>query len=126
GLIVALDRWVLASACTQALLWQERMPSPAPRVAVNISGAHLALGEGAHIDQTIESILARSGLPPERLEIEITETRLVGTDPAVVDSLRRVRELGVHIAVDDFGTGYASLGYLQSFPLDKLKIDQSF
>src|SRR5699024_2101326 len=72
------------------------------------------------------AILENSGLPPERLEIEITETRLVGTDPTVVESLRRLRELGIRIAVDDFGIGYASLSYLQSFPLDKLKIDQSF
>lgn len=126
GSIVALDEWVIRNACEHALRWRGQAGSRVPRVAVNISGAHLASSEGVRIDRTIRAILENSGLPPERLEIEITETRLVGTDPTVVESLRRLRELGIRIAVDDFGIGYASLSYLQSFPLDKLKIDQSF
>lgn len=126
GLITTLDRWVFEKACEHALQWQGQAPAPAPRVAANISGAHLASSEGPQIAETIQAILETTGLPPDRLEIEITETRMVGTAQAVVDSLSRLRNLGVRIAVDDFGTGYASLSYLQWFPLDKLKVDQSF
>lgn len=125
-LIVTLDHWVFKSACEHALQWQAQALSSVPRVAVNISGAHLASSAGARIAETIQAILKKSGLPPDRLEIEITETRMAGTDQALVDGLRRLRDLGVRIAVDDFGTGYASLSYLQWFPLDKLKVDRSF
>ena len=123
-LITTLDDWVLRKACEHALEWKG--PFAAPRVAVNLSGASLALGGGTRFAQMIEGVLETSGLPPERLEIEMTETRMVGTDQAVVDGLKRLRDLGVRIAVDDFGTGYASLSYLQHFPLDKLKVDRSF
>lgn len=125
-LIVTLDHWVFKRACEHALQWQGQALASAPRVAVNISGAHLASSGGARIAETIQAILETSGLPPDRLEIEITETRMAGTEQAMVDSLRRLRDLGILIAVDDFGTGYASLSYLQWFPLDKLKVDRSF
>ncbi|HET8702107.1 MAG TPA: EAL domain-containing protein [Nitrococcus sp.] len=125
-LIVALDHWVFEKACAHALQWQGQALAPVPRIAVNISGAHLASSAGARIAEIIQAILETSGLPPDRLEIEITETRMAGTDRAIVDGLRHLRDLGVRIAVDDFGTGYASLSYLQWFPLDKLKVDRSF
>ncbi|MCO6440897.1 MAG: EAL domain-containing protein [Nitrococcus mobilis] len=125
-LIVPLDQWVLKKACEHALRWQEHAPSRGPKVAVNLSGAHLSSNGGRQIAETIQAILETSGLPGNRLEIEITETRMVGTDQTIVDGLRRLQELGVCIAVDDFGTGYASISYLHWFPLDKLKIDRSF
>lgn len=126
GLIVALDRWMLAAACRQAAMWRGQDGAPAPRVAVNISGAHFASVRGASIADTVSAVLASTGLAPSRLELEITETRAVTTDESVLDNLRRLRELGVRIAVDDFGTGYASLNYLQQFPLDSLKVDRSY
>lgn len=125
-LIVALDHWVFKSVCEHALRWQEQGVFSVPRIAVNISGAHLASSAGARIAETIQAILETGGLSPDRLEIEITETKMAGTDQAIIDSLSRLRDLGVRIAVDDFGTGYASLSYLQWFPLDKLKVDRSF
>ncbi|HET7370931.1 MAG TPA: EAL domain-containing protein [Gammaproteobacteria bacterium] len=126
GLVVALDRWMLELACHEAAKWHSDSAARLPRVAVNISGAHLVTTHGADIADTIGSVLDRAGLAPERLEIEITETKAVTSDRQVLDNLRRIRDLGVRIAVDDFGTGYASLSYLQQFPLDSLKIDRSY
>ncbi|HET6655258.1 MAG TPA: EAL domain-containing protein [Gammaproteobacteria bacterium] len=126
GLVVALDRWMLQAACREAAQWVGNGSAPPPRVAVNISGAHLIATHGADIADTIGTVLESAGLPPERLEIEITETRAVTSDARVLDNLHRIRDLGVRIAVDDFGTGYASLNYLQQFPLDSLKIDRSY
>jgi EAL domain-containing protein (putative c-di-GMP-specific phosphodiesterase class I) len=74
----------------------------------------------------VVSALATSGLAPDRLELEITESALLENNDATLDTLYRLRELGVRIAMDDFGTGYSSLGYLQSFPFDRIKIDRSF
>lgn len=125
GLIATLDQWVLKNACTHALQWSTSSSSGA-RVAVNLSGSHLASSDGARIAELVEDALEMSGFPPDRLDIEITETGMIGTSYAMVDSLRHLRGLGVRIAIDDFGTGYASLSYLQWFPLDKLKMDQSF
>lgn len=125
-LIVKLDRWVLQRACEHAMQWEGWTALSAPRVAVNVSGAHLTSHGGARIADMVLDILKTSSLPPDRLEIEITETRMAGTDRAIIDGLRRLRDAGVRIAVDDFGTGYASLSYLQWFPLDTLKIDRSF
>ncbi|HET6656089.1 MAG TPA: EAL domain-containing protein [Gammaproteobacteria bacterium] len=126
GLVVALDRWMLKTACHEAAQWRGAGDAPPPRVAVNVSGAHLIATQGADIADTIGEILGSAGLPPERLEIEITETKAVTNDERVLENLRRIRALGVRIAVDDFGTGYASLSYLQQFPLDSLKIDRSY
>jgi EAL domain-containing protein (putative c-di-GMP-specific phosphodiesterase class I) len=81
---------------------------------------------GGDLSKTIISALSQSGLPPSRLEIEITESVLFSDAEAALDVLRQVRALGVRIALDDFGTGYSSLSYLRSFPFDKIKIDKSF
>ena len=118
GLIVAIGRWVLMEACRQATRW------PADRhVAVNVSAVQfrspLLL---AHI---IEA-LAASGLPPERLEIELTETALVEDGAQTAQTLAALRHLGITIAMDDFGTGYSSLAHLRDLPLDRIKIDRSF
>lgn len=125
GLVAALDRWVLKTAVQHAAQWRAHA-GPGPAVAVNFSGAHLSAASGAHVADVVHTALEQSGLAPHRLEIEITETKVVATDSAMVSSLRRLRELGVRIAVDDFGTGYASLSYLEQFPVDKLKVDRSF
>ncbi|HET7307213.1 MAG TPA: EAL domain-containing protein [Gammaproteobacteria bacterium] len=124
GLIVTLDRWMLSAACAEAAQWNSQ--TSAPRVAVNVSGAHLAATRGADLAAAIGAILERDALTPDRLELEITETHVVTADKPMLNNLRRLRDLGVRIAVDDFGTGYASLNYLQQFPLDSLKIDASY
>lgn len=118
GLIRALGAWVLARACEDAARWP-----PSVRLAVNVSGAQL---EGPALAERVAAILAATGLGPQRLEVEITETVLL-TDPdharACLGALRR---LGVGVALDDFGTGYSSLAQLALLPVDKLKIDRSF
>ncbi|HET6725334.1 MAG TPA: EAL domain-containing protein [Gammaproteobacteria bacterium] len=126
GLIVTLDRWMIHASCREAARWRGNGKDSAPRVAVNVSGVDLAASGRDDLVATVEAALKTSGLPPNRLEIEITETRAVTTDEAVLDKLRRLRALGVRITVDDFGTGYASLSYLQQFPLDALKVDASY
>jgi len=118
GLIGDLGEWVLREACREAASW----PKPL-RIAVNVSPAQFRTGDLAGM---VHTVLLETGLAPGRLEIEITESVLVDDFPRAVAILRRLRALGVHIAMDDFGTGYSSLKNLQSFPFDKLKIDASF
>ena len=118
GLIVPIGEWVIQQACATAALWPEQM-----HVAVNISAVQF---RSAGLLDAIRHALAASGLHPTRLEIEITETVLLQDKEATLATLHRLRGLGVRIAMDDFGTGYCSLTYLQSFPFDKLKIDRSF
>jgi diguanylate cyclase len=117
GLIVPLGRWVLEQACTMAASWAKSV-----RVAVNLSPLQF---RGPQLSVEIQDILRRSGLPPDRLELEVTETLLTNTVMAL-GILRRLREAGVHITLDDFGTGYSSLNHVRSFPFEKLKIDKSF
>ncbi|MFD1610813.1 putative bifunctional diguanylate cyclase/phosphodiesterase [Sphingomonas tabacisoli] len=118
GLIVAIGEWAMHEACRQAIAWPDDV-----RVAVNVSPIQFRNSGFANI---VFQALARSGLPPKRLEIEITESVFIEGEGPIVDLLHRLRELGVRIALDDFGTGYSSLSYLRSFPFDKLKIDKSF
>jgi diguanylate cyclase (GGDEF)-like protein len=117
GLIVPLGEWVLRRACADAVAWPGHV-----RVAVNISAAQFKGG----LVQTILSALAASGLSPNRLELEITETVLMQDNESSLRVLHQLRALGVRIAMDDFGTGYSSLSYLRSFPFDQIKIDRSF
>ncbi|GGK45589.1 bifunctional diguanylate cyclase/phosphodiesterase [Salinarimonas ramus] len=117
-LIVSLGELVLARACAAAASW------PAPtRVAVNVSPAQF---ESEDLVAKVADALARSGLPASRLELEITETVLIGDDDKVMRQLEALRALGVRIALDDFGTGYSSLSYLRRFAFDRIKIDRSF
>jgi diguanylate cyclase (GGDEF)-like protein len=117
--IVALGEWVLKTACREAARW------PAPlSVAVNVSPRQLQ--DSARLAGAVEAALQASGLAPDRLELEITESGLLSTDAHVLNALHRLHASGVHIAMDDFGTGYSSLSQLRSFPFDKIKIDQSF
>jgi diguanylate cyclase (GGDEF)-like protein len=118
GLIVQVGEWVIHEACRLAATWPDRV-----RVAVNVSPLQFrSPGFGSIILQA----LAQSGLRPERLEIEITESVFLDGESGVLQILHMLRTLGVRIALDDFGTGYSSLSYLRSFPFDKIKIDRSF
>jgi diguanylate cyclase (GGDEF)-like protein len=118
GLIVPIGEWVVREACATAAQWPGKL-----KVAVNISPAHFC---DTALVQTVVDALAASGLPPNRLELEITETNLLQNSVATLSALHQLRDIGVRIAMDDFGTGYSSLSYLQSFPFDKIKIDRSF
>jgi diguanylate cyclase len=118
GLIVSIGEWVLREACREAASW----PRPL-QIAVNLSPIQFRHGD---LPALVHSILLETGLPPRRLELEITESVLIGDFSRAVSILRRLKSLGVRIAMDDFGTGYSSLSYLQSFPFDKIKIDQTF
>lgn len=118
GLIHQLGEFVLNTACREAAGWAD-----GARVAVNVSAAQLGKGT---IVQTVLSALATSGLSPNRLEIEVTETAMLDDEYGSIGDLRRLRDLGVRLALDDFGTGYSSLTHLRAFPYDKIKIDGSF
>ena len=118
GLIEPLGRWVLATACRDAVSW----PLPI-KVSVNLSAVQLAR---ADLADTVLGALADTGLAPDRLDLELTESLLVNNDDLVRVTLGRLRALGVKVSLDDFGTGYSSLSYLKAFSVDKVKIDQSF
>ncbi|WP_082507827.1 putative bifunctional diguanylate cyclase/phosphodiesterase [Methylobacterium sp. Leaf113] len=117
GFVVEIGRWALRRACADARLWADL------RVAVNISSIHVRMPT---FHDEVAAILRETGLAPENLEIEITESVLLDHGPAVLGNLKRLRALGVRIALDDFGTGYSSLSYLTEFPFDKVKVDRSF
>jgi diguanylate cyclase (GGDEF)-like protein len=118
GLIVQLGQWALRHACAEAMRWPNEIC-----VSVNLSPLQFAKG---NLVSTVVSALASSGLPASRLELEITESVLLEKSERNIALLNQLRELGVRISMDDFGTGYSSIGYLRSFPFDKIKIDQSF
>ncbi len=118
GLIVPLGEWVIRQACAEAVRWPKHVT-----VAVNLSPAQF---KSRNLVPTVISALATSGLPADRLELEITELVLLQDNENAFAVLHQLRDLGIRIAMDDFGTGYSSLGYLRSFPFDKIKIDQSF
>ena len=118
GLIAGIGAWVLRTACAAAATWPDDI-----RVAVNVSPVQL------HSDGLFDAVLdalQSTGLAPHRLEIEITEAILMRNNETTLDTLQRLRKLGIRIAMDDFGTGFSSLSYLRRFPFDKIKIDQSF
>lgn len=117
-LIVQIGLWVLEQATREAASWSQPL-----RLAVNLSPVQFRGGELA---AQVAAILDRTGLPPARLDIELTETLLVEDHAQAASTLRALKDLGVNIALDDFGTGYSSLSYLRQFPFDKIKIDQSF
>jgi|GEM_PF-621588 len=121
GLIVPIGEWVLHSACTQAVAW--RRDGYPLSMAVNLSARQFRQKD---LVATIESILADTGLAPECLELEITESMVMHRVEQAIATLRQLRELGVKLSVDDFGTGYSSLSYLKRFPVHNLKIDRSF
>jgi diguanylate cyclase (GGDEF)-like protein/PAS domain S-box-containing protein len=118
GLIMQIGEWVLREACREAASWSRPL-----QIAVNLSPIQFRHGDLAGL---VHSLLLETGLAPTRLELEITEGVLVDDFGRGVSILRRLKTLGVRIAMDDFGTGYSSMSYLQSFPFDKIKIDRSF
>ncbi|BBL72112.1 sensor domain-containing protein [Methylogaea oryzae] len=122
GLIIPISEWVLEAACRQAKQWQEQGLPPFT-VGVNLSARQF---ERSDLLGLVESVLASTGLAPERLDLEITEGALMGDVESARYTLTALRAMGVKVSVDDFGTGYSSLAYLKAFPLSKLKIDQSF
>jgi diguanylate cyclase (GGDEF)-like protein/PAS domain S-box-containing protein len=120
-LIRPLGDWVLRTACCQGAAWQERLGGF--RVGVNLSARQLTT---PGFVETLQSLLDLSGLPPQRLELEITESVAMKDPERTRELLAHLKELGVGLALDDFGTGYSSLAYLQQFPLDTVKIDRGF
>ncbi|MEO9227599.1 MAG: EAL domain-containing protein [Devosia sp.] len=118
GLIVPIGEWVLREACEAAVLWPVKV-----RVAVNLSPVQF---KNKRLFETVHGILASTGLPPTRLELEITESLLLTDNEQTLQTLHRLRAIGIRISMDDFGTGYSSLSYLRAFPFDKIKIDRSF
>jgi len=128
GLIVPLGRWVLDEACRQLAAWTAEGRLPGPRLErlamwVNLSARQLQEPE---FEQTIADVLRASGVRPERLTLEITESGLMADLEQSTQTLHRLRELGARLAIDDFGTGYSSISYLRRFPVDILKIDREF
>jgi diguanylate cyclase (GGDEF)-like protein len=123
GAIVPIGRWVIEEACRQVRDWQRDHDRPALGMNVNVSARQLT--DRAIVDD-VARVLAETGLRPELLTLEITETMIMADEDAVRDCLYRLKDLGVRISVDDFGTGYSSLGHLNRFPVDELKIDRSF
>ena len=118
GMIVAIGEWVLQTACFEAENWPTDIS-----VAVNLSPVQFKKGD---LVKTVQAALAASGLRPERLELEITESVFLGATADTLKTLHELRAMGISVALDDFGTGYSSLSYLHSFPFNKIKIDQSF
>lgn len=118
GLIGPLGEWILQRACADAASWPAHV-----RLAVNISAIQFKKG---NLFEVILRTLMETGLPPERLELEITETSLLENQEAHLTTIRQVKNLGISMALDDFGTGYSSVNYLANFPFDKIKIDKSF
>ncbi|HEY8437994.1 MAG TPA: diguanylate cyclase [Candidatus Limnocylindrales bacterium] len=123
GLIVPVGRWVIETACRQARRWLDERPDAPMLMSVNLSARQFA---SATLVDDIRDILAATRLPPEHLELEITESVLLEEGEASGTTLAALRALGVHLVLDDFGTGYSSLSYLRRLPLDTIKIDRSF
>lgn len=125
ALIAAIDRWVLAEACTQVRRWNQLRTELQPPIAVgvNVSAHHLLLDD---FYDAVERILRETGLDPTLLLLEVTETALMTDPDAAANVLSRIRALGAKVAIDDFGTGQSSLGHLRVLPLDVIKIDRSF
>ena len=122
GLIIPIGEWVLRTACAQARQWQDEGLPPLP-VAVNVSAVQFRQDRFL---QVITNVLDETGLPPQYLELELTEGLLLSNSDAMLSMLQALRERGVNLSIDDFGTGYSSLSYLRQFPVYKLKIDRSF
>ncbi|TFW25970.1 EAL domain-containing protein [Massilia arenosa] len=124
GMIVPLGRWVLEAACRQAAAWRAAgLLAGVDHIAVNLS-ARQTKDEG--LMDEIRRVLAATGLPPQLLELEITEGVLMENVHANIALLHQIQQAGIHLSIDDFGTGYSSLSYLKRFPIDQLKIDRSF
>lgn len=123
GLIVPIDRWAKREACRQGKAWLDDGIPPII-ISVNVSGAQFK--RALELEKDVAVVLAGSGLPPQLLELELTETVLMEASREHNDVLVRLRQSGVRLAIDDFGTGYSSLDYLRRFPVDRVKVAQEF
>lgn len=123
GLIIKLDEWVLEKACQQNKEWNQFYFSAPIKVAVNISPLHFRLPNFSNV---VERVLKKTGLDPHLLEIEITESSFIDNTEQCITCLKKLREMKVSVAIDDFGKGYSSLNYLRKFPITSLKIDRAF
>ena len=123
GLILPIGDFVLDRACRQLWRWEQRFPASALRMAVNLSPRQL---KDPDLIAKVRGVLASSGIDPERLTLEITETALVEDSHATLTRLRELKALGIRLSIDDFGTGYSSLSYLRQFPVDGVKIAKPF
>jgi diguanylate cyclase (GGDEF)-like protein len=121
GAIVPIGGWVLRRACEQAAAWQRMRPDAPPFISVNLSLRQI---EAAGLHDEVRDALAASGLRPERLHLEITESVLMDDPDTAIDTLRKLKDIGIHLVLDDFGAGYSSLAYVKRFPIDTLKIDR--
>ncbi|MFT6985717.1 MAG: diguanylate cyclase (GGDEF)-like protein [Psychromonas sp.] len=121
GLILQLGEFALEQACSQTAEWQSIYPM---HIAVNFST--IQFRDCAGLQSKIEAVLAKSGLPADKLDVEVTESLLASNNRELTEMLNRLTELGIELSIDDFGTGYSALSYLQQFPFSKLKIDRAF
>lgn len=122
GFIVPLGEWVIRKACSQNKEWQEEGIPPL-RIAVNVSAQQFL--QDSFVSRLSE-ILSETGISPELLEVEITESALMNHEEKIITKLQELKKMSVHVSIDDFGTGYSSLNYLKNFEVSALKIDQSF
>jgi EAL domain-containing protein (putative c-di-GMP-specific phosphodiesterase class I) len=122
GLILSIGQWVLREACRQSRAWLDAGLPPVP-IAVNISAIEF---RSLNFVEKVSGILKEASLDPQSLELELTESVLMKHAESTVSVLKALKNIGVQLAVDDFGTGYSSLSYLRQFPIDSLKVDQSF
>lgn len=124
GLIIPMTVQILHSACSQVVKWQQDQPGEKPlSISVNLSGKHFA--HPSLVDQ-ISTVIAETGIEPENLKLELTESAVMENAETAILMLRQIKETGVQVSIDDFGTGYSSLSYLHRFPIDQLKVDRSF
>jgi len=123
GEILSIGRWVIVEACRQMRSWQDRFERPDLRLYVNLSARQF---KDPGLVTLVSTALKSSGLDPNTLTLEITESSLLSQSPETLERVAELRKLGVRLAIDDFGTGYSSLGYLRAFRVDELKIDRSF
>lgn len=123
GLIAAIDRQVMQAACKQLMLWQRRPGLVRPSLSVNLSGSHLNQPD---VVDYIQRLLTRYPIAPQQLNVEVTESVMIADPERAIDTLCRIKALGLSISLDDFGTGYSSLCYLHQLPVDVLKIDRFF
>ena len=122
GVIVTMGQWVLRQACAQGQAWNAQFGKRL-RVAVNVSAVQL---NSTDLVDTVSKVLIHTGMPASSLELELTESALLSDEEATLSALTALKRLGLELAIDDFGTGYSSLTYLKNFPIDRIKIDQSF
>jgi EAL domain-containing protein (putative c-di-GMP-specific phosphodiesterase class I) len=122
GLIVPIGEWALRAACSQNRAWQQQGMRPL-RVAVNLSARQFT--HDGLLESVVE-VLRQTGLDPQFLELELTESTVMQNPEKTIKTLNAFRAMGIHLAIDDFGTGYSSLAYIKKFPIDSLKVDQSF